>query len=178
MTCCGHGFKEYAGRDFSTSALGAFGQLVLDHLNPVKARLAKRPEDWPWSSVHDYTGNLTDAPVTPSDFRSIACGCPPTRIHAFEGVPQSNFSRRKITLRYAASPTPAGGCDGGHFLASRRGRRSASRSGTPTRRAICLLKEQEFTVLQCRGEKGAGALFSSTGWLSYRLASPWRRQWR
>ena len=36
------------------------------HLNPVKAGLAKRPEDWPWSSLHDYTGNLTDAPATPS----------------------------------------------------------------------------------------------------------------
>jgi hypothetical protein len=39
--------------------------LVLYHLDPVKAGLAKRPEDWPWSSIHDYTGNLTDAPVTP-----------------------------------------------------------------------------------------------------------------
>ena len=36
------------------------------YLNPVKAGWAKRPEDWPWSSLHDYTGNLTDAPVTPS----------------------------------------------------------------------------------------------------------------
>jgi putative transposase len=36
------------------------------HLNPVKAGLANRPEDWPWSSIHDYTGNITDAPVTPS----------------------------------------------------------------------------------------------------------------
>ena len=33
------------------------------HLNPVKAGLVSRPEDWPWSSVHDYTGNLMDAPV-------------------------------------------------------------------------------------------------------------------
>ena len=36
------------------------------HLNPVKAGWTSRPEDWPWSSVHDYTGNVTDAPVTPS----------------------------------------------------------------------------------------------------------------
>src|SRR5208283_5102709 len=36
------------------------------HLNPVKAGLARRPEDGPWSSVHDYTGNISDAPVTPS----------------------------------------------------------------------------------------------------------------
>ena len=28
------------------------------HLNPVKAGLVKRPEDWPWSSVHDYTGSV------------------------------------------------------------------------------------------------------------------------
>jgi REP element-mobilizing transposase RayT len=36
------------------------------HLNPVKAELANRPEDWRGSSVHDYTGNITDVPVTPS----------------------------------------------------------------------------------------------------------------
>ena len=36
------------------------------HVNPVKAGLVSRPEDWLWSSVHDYTGNVTDAPVTPS----------------------------------------------------------------------------------------------------------------
>jgi REP element-mobilizing transposase RayT len=36
------------------------------HLNPVKAGLASRPEEWPWSSVHDYTGNISDTPVTPS----------------------------------------------------------------------------------------------------------------
>jgi hypothetical protein len=36
------------------------------HLNPVKAGWAKRPEDGPWSRIHDYPSNLTDAPVTPS----------------------------------------------------------------------------------------------------------------
>jgi len=37
------------------------------HLNPVRAGLARRPEDWPWSSVHDYQGSLNCAPTTPSD---------------------------------------------------------------------------------------------------------------
>ena len=36
------------------------------HLNPVKAGLAKRPEDWPWSSVHDYTGSVQRPAATPS----------------------------------------------------------------------------------------------------------------
>jgi putative transposase len=36
------------------------------HLNPVKAGLVNRAEDWPWSSVHDYTGNVNEAPATPS----------------------------------------------------------------------------------------------------------------
>jgi hypothetical protein len=36
------------------------------HLNPVKAGWTSRPEDWPWSSVHDYTGNVNDLPMTPS----------------------------------------------------------------------------------------------------------------
>jgi len=26
------------------------------HLNPVKAGLARRPQDWRWSSVHEYFG--------------------------------------------------------------------------------------------------------------------------
>ncbi len=28
------------------------------HLNPVKAGLVKRPEDWRWSSVREYTGSV------------------------------------------------------------------------------------------------------------------------
>jgi REP-associated tyrosine transposase len=36
------------------------------HFNPVKAGLASRPEDWPWSSVHDCVGSINDTPVTPS----------------------------------------------------------------------------------------------------------------
>jgi hypothetical protein len=31
------------------------------HLNPMSAGLVKRAEDWPWSSVHDYAGNLSAA---------------------------------------------------------------------------------------------------------------------
>lgn len=34
------------------------------HLNPVKAGLVARPENWPWSSVHDYTGSV-NAPAGP-----------------------------------------------------------------------------------------------------------------
>jgi putative transposase len=29
------------------------------HLNPVRAELVERAEDWPWSSVRDYAGNLS-----------------------------------------------------------------------------------------------------------------------
>jgi putative transposase len=36
------------------------------HLNPVNAGLVRRPEDWPWSSVHDYAGTINHAPLTPS----------------------------------------------------------------------------------------------------------------
>jgi hypothetical protein len=32
----------------------------------VKAGLASRPEDWLWSSVHDYTGSTARAATTPS----------------------------------------------------------------------------------------------------------------
>jgi REP element-mobilizing transposase RayT len=34
------------------------------HENPVKAGLASRPEDWAWSSVHDYTGHVDVAAAT------------------------------------------------------------------------------------------------------------------
>ena len=53
------------------------------HLNPVKAGLVNRPEDWPWSSVHDYTGNVNDAPATPSGLsvdRVLLPADPHTRI--------------------------------------------------------------------------------------------------
>ena len=36
------------------------------HLNPVRAGLAKRAEDWPWSSVHDYTESAQRPAATPS----------------------------------------------------------------------------------------------------------------
>ena len=41
------------------------------------------PPYWPWSSIHDYTGNLTDAPVTPSGLsvdRVLLPADPRTRI--------------------------------------------------------------------------------------------------
>ena len=36
------------------------------HLNPVKAGLVARPEEWPWSNVHDYTCSVRRAEATPS----------------------------------------------------------------------------------------------------------------
>lgn len=30
------------------------------HLNPVKAGLVRRPEDWPWSSAREYSGSLQE----------------------------------------------------------------------------------------------------------------------
>ena len=41
------------------------------HLNPVKAGLVQRAEEWPWSSVREYSGSLqeesTHHPVLPID---------------------------------------------------------------------------------------------------------------
>ena len=42
------------------------GKVQYIHLDPVKAGLATSPEDWPLSSVHDYTGTINRAPATPS----------------------------------------------------------------------------------------------------------------
>ena len=52
-------------RYFSTRALRTVQEynekVAYIHWNPAKAGLVKRPEDWKWSSVHDYSGSL-DAP--------------------------------------------------------------------------------------------------------------------
>ena len=42
------------------------GKVEYIHLNPVKAGLVARAEEWPWSSVHDYTGRVESAVPTPS----------------------------------------------------------------------------------------------------------------
>jgi putative transposase len=36
------------------------------HLNPVKRGLATKPEDWKWSSIHDYTATLREPVGTKS----------------------------------------------------------------------------------------------------------------
>jgi putative transposase len=36
------------------------------HLNPARAGLASRAEEWPWSSVHDYTGSVERPVARPS----------------------------------------------------------------------------------------------------------------
>ena len=40
------------------------------HLNPVRAGLVKRAEDWPWSSVHDYLGT-THPPAARSSVLTV-----------------------------------------------------------------------------------------------------------
>jgi putative transposase len=39
------------------------------HLNPVRAGLVGRAEEWPWSSVHDYTGSVQHPVATPRKSR-------------------------------------------------------------------------------------------------------------
>jgi putative transposase len=36
------------------------------HLNPVKAGLVRRPEEWPWSSIHDYKDTVRPARSIPT----------------------------------------------------------------------------------------------------------------
>ena len=54
---------------FFDRALGTvqeYNEIQYIHLNPVRAGLARRSEDWPWSSVHDFQGCPNCAPTTPS----------------------------------------------------------------------------------------------------------------
>jgi len=60
--------EDFAGDELLLSPLARFFDRALRtvqeynekiqyiHLNPVRAGLTRRPEDWPWSSVHDYQG--------------------------------------------------------------------------------------------------------------------------
>jgi hypothetical protein len=45
------------------------------HLNPVRAGLVERAEDWPWSSLRDYAGSLSGTtgahPILPIDLLSV-----------------------------------------------------------------------------------------------------------
>jgi len=53
------------------------------HLNPVKAGLVERPEEWKWSSVHDYTGTWQSAEGAGSPIpldRIMLPGDPRTRL--------------------------------------------------------------------------------------------------
>ena len=82
--CRGEVGLLFQPRFFDRALRTVKGEKVEDiHLNPVKAGLARRPEDRPWSSVHDYAGNLTDAPITPSGLsvdRVLLPADPRTRI--------------------------------------------------------------------------------------------------
>ena len=61
------------------------------HLNPVRASLVKRVEEWPWSSVHDYSGNL-GAPVSPNRILAIdRIISPAQQPTPFEGKPAESL---------------------------------------------------------------------------------------
>jgi len=36
------------------------GKVEYIHLNPVKRGLVAKPEEWKWSSIHDYTATLRE----------------------------------------------------------------------------------------------------------------------
>ncbi len=75
--CLAATHRRYAGRIHARLGRtghfwqGRFGCVAMDEphlasalryiaLNPVRARLVKRPVDWPWSSVHAHLGRLDD----------------------------------------------------------------------------------------------------------------------
>jgi putative transposase len=64
------------------------------HLNPVQAGRVTRPEDWPWSSVHDYIGTLNEAPITPSGL-SVDRGSLPADQHTRIGCHAKRFPQRR-----------------------------------------------------------------------------------
>ena len=68
------------------------------HLNPVRAGLLKRAEEWQWSSVHDYTGGLS-ATLRPNRTLAIdrVC-CRPMNGDEFEG--KAEESLKNETLHY------------------------------------------------------------------------------
>jgi hypothetical protein len=45
----------------ATSLCACYEKVEYLHLNPVRAGLVRRAEDWPWSSARDYTGSVSRA---------------------------------------------------------------------------------------------------------------------
>ncbi|MGH9448453.1 MAG: transposase, partial [Terriglobia bacterium] len=56
------------------------------HWNPVKAGLVSRPEEWAWSSVHDYTGSVQRPVVTPSGLAVDRVLLPPMNGLGYNGM--------------------------------------------------------------------------------------------
>lgn len=53
--------------DRALRSVGGYGEKVeYIHLNPVRAGLVKRAEDWPWSSVHDFECSVQRPAATPN----------------------------------------------------------------------------------------------------------------
>ena len=50
--------------DRALCTVGEYNEKV-EYMNPVWAGLARRAEEWPWSSVHDYTGSVERPVATP-----------------------------------------------------------------------------------------------------------------
>ena len=60
----GEGGRLWQGRFFDRAlrTVKEYGEtLEYIHWNPAKAGLVKRPQDWPWSSVHQYLRSDTRA---------------------------------------------------------------------------------------------------------------------
>lgn len=86
-------------------------------LNPVRARLVNRAEDWPWSSVRAHLGGCDDGVVRVEPLLS--------RIGRFADTLQASYDDRDYAALRAAESTgaPLGGAN---FLAAIRARAAAS----------------------------------------------------
>lgn len=60
------------------------GKVENIHLNPVNAGFVHQPEDWPWSSIHDYSCGVKQVPSIPAGLSIDHLVCPPKSEREFE----------------------------------------------------------------------------------------------
>ena len=123
---------------------GRFGAVVMDEehlghamryvaLNPVRARLVDRAEDWPWSNVRAHFAGVDDALVTVrpaldryDDFAAFL-GTPADYTEAWQALRKSETSGR-----------PIGACDWIEEIEKRTGRTLAPQRRGPKPKASCI----------------------------------------
>ena len=110
-------------------------------LNPVRAGLATRPEDYPWSSHRHYIGRFEDKLISPHPLFWALGNTPFSREAAYAGLVEAGVTQQledELT-RSLLSGWPLGGDEFEAELQKQTGRRvSKARAGRPFSKSLVL----------------------------------------